>query len=512
MNQGFSSSGNNGNLPSFIHPRLKEVTKDLELVEDCWDQLRTVEAQKKHLPRERGEPLDAYEMRIKRSSYPSFFRDGIDAFAGSLSRFELRNAPKNLIDAQNDIDGKGNSLKAWFMAVDSMLMRDNGCLIMVDAEKAKNVNRSDDIRNGIRPFFSYAERKNVLNWRTTKSNGREIISAVTILEWHEVIDGEYGIKIEPVYRVMNGGDWQLIRIKDSNTNQGKSAKSAERLIEIIDQGEFLGYNKSKLSYPPVVWYKHPRSGIGEGAPMMLSVAKLTLDWFRSYSDFKELLHMCAMPVPVLKDSGRPMIDLGDGQMVPAPITLGPHSIMQIYNENGSFSFAEPSASSLNIHIEAIKGIEGNIDRSLMNFVFGGGNDRTATEAKLQTASIQANLNSLSEAKESVMQSLYELWSQFTGESIAKDAGIDMLASITQEEVNNDTLSLCSTLYDKGLMLRETFTALVQRRGLLRPKVDAKKEAALLAVEEEKNNALLNPPPPSQNDLVDALPNGDQLPQ
>lgn len=504
-----------GNLPSFRHPRLVEVIDDLDLVLDCWEQLRTVNQQRKHLPQELAEPSVAYEGRLKRSSYPSYFRDGIDAFAGALSRFELRNAPKSLIDAQNDIDGKGASLKAWFMAADALVMRDNGCLIMVDTHRSENKTRNDDIRNRNRPFFSYTERRNVLNWRKTKVNGREVISAVTILEWHEEEDDDYGIKLSPLYRVMRGGDWQLIKIKEeSNNSNGKGlATASSAQLEVVDEGSFYGYgsNKAKLQYPPVVWYGHTRDGIGEGAPMMLSVAKLTLDWYRSYSDMKELLHKCAMPIPVLRDRNRPTTMGPDGQPIPVPIALGPNHIMQIFDENGSFSFAEPSGSSLGIHLQVLKEIESNIDRSLMNFIFNGSGNRTATEVELQSASTQANMTSLAESKESTMQSLYRLWTIFTGETVSNDAGIDMKASITEKEVDNETLQLCSALYDKGLMMRETFLALAQRRGLLRPKVDAKKEAAQLLIEDEKNNALLNPPAPSPNDLAEDNVDAQGLP-
>jgi hypothetical protein len=493
----------NGSLPSFRHPRLNEVLNDLDLVYDCWEQLRFPEQQRRHLIKEQAEPDLAYRGRLQRASYPSYFRDGIDAFAGALSRFELRNAPKSLIANQNDIDGKGTSLKAWFMAADAMVMRDNGCLLMVDTGRSDNVTRYDDIRNGNRPFFSYAERRNVLNWRTAKQNGKEVISAVTILEWHEEEDGEYGIKLVPMYRVMKGGEWKLLKIKEDSANEDKLSNSTDlsSRIEQVGEGEFTGYGKRKLLYPPVRWYNHARDGIGEGAPMLLGVAKLTLDWYRSNSTMVELLRKCAMPIPVLKDRNRPMLPGPDGDSVPIPIALGPNHIMQIFDENGNFSFAEPSGSSLDKHIQVIKEIETNIDRSLMNFVFGGSTNRTATEVELQSASIQANLTSLAESKESAMQSLYELWCVFTGETLSNDAGIDMLASITQKEVDNETLTMCSSLYDKGLMMRETFLALAQRRGLLRPKVDAKKEAALLLIEDEKNNALLNPPAPSPNDLA-----------
>ena len=63
------------------------------------------------------------------------------------------------------------------------------------------------------------------------------------------------------------------------------------------------------------------------------------------------------------------------------------------------------------------------------------------------------------------------------------------------------LTLAGTLYDKGLLMRETVTNLAQRRGMLRPGVNGEDEAAQLAEEDEKQNALLNPPVPGPNDLA-----------
>lgn len=87
--QAISHPTNVGSLPSFRHPALEEVYRELDLVADCWELLRG-EAKERHLPKEEGEPKKAYQARVRRSSYPSFYRDGIGAFAGVLSRYELR--------------------------------------------------------------------------------------------------------------------------------------------------------------------------------------------------------------------------------------------------------------------------------------------------------------------------------------------------------------------------------------------------------------------------------------
>jgi hypothetical protein len=121
---------------------------------------------------------------------------------------------------------------------------------------------------------------------------------------------------------------------------------------------------------------------------------------------------------------------------------------------------------------------------------------------LESAQLQASITSLAEAKSSCWQSLFELWGVFTGDLPEAGAGIDLLPGITDKPVDDALLTLASTLYDKGLLMRETVTNLAQRRGMLRPGVNGEKEAELLAEEDAANEAKLNPPIPDLNQLGD----------
>ena len=494
MRQQISHPTDKGDLPSFQHPKLAEVVTDLELVADCWDLLGG-RGKERHLPKEGGEPKEAYQARVRRSSYPSFYRDGLSAFAGVLSRYQLRGVQKSLQDAAQDIDGEGNSLKAWGMSVDALVLRDGGALLMADMPPGVPENRAAELAQGRRPVFSVAERRNVLNWRVAKVGRKRVPISVTVLEWHEVKDGDFGLKMEPRYRVMQGGEWRLLKITGDG---GKGANSSHRVEVVTDEqgrpqeGVFVGANNEALQYPPVVWYGASRDGFGEGGLPLLSLANLTLDWFREYSDLKELLHRCALPVTVLKDAGRT-----PGQ----PLTLGPNSLVEIKDPNGSLTFAEPSGGSLDKHLQHLQEIEKLIDRSTLSFLFSGSSNRTATQAELEGAQLQATITAMAESKSSAWESLFQLWGQFTGEMPQAGAGLDLLPGVTDKPVDDALLTLAGTLYDKGLLMRETVTHLAQKRGMLRPGADGKKEAALLAAEDARQQALSNPPVPGPNDLA-----------
>jgi hypothetical protein len=477
-----------GNLPSFQHPRLKEVLKELDLVGDCWDLLRNSKAT--YLKKEDGESKTAHAGRLERSSYPSFYRDAVAAFAGVLSRYELREAPKRLVaEGAANIDGRGNSLRAWGLHVDALALRDNGCLVMADLPKGRPESRAAERAARRLPRFSFAERRNVLNWRIDPD--LLIPSQVTVLEWVEEEDGDYGVKLEPRYRVMKGGEWRLLKVEGLDpVGKGRASVGDGSVIE-VDSGTFTGAGGALLTHPPCRWYSPSRDPFGEGAPTLLALANLTLDWFREYSDLTELLHRCALPVAWIRDAAR---------LPGTPLTLGPNSVVELRGEGSEIGFAELAGSSLDKHIQHLANIEKLIDRSTLSFLFSGGGDRTATQAELESAQVQATITGMAEAKNSCWQSLFELWGQLSGDLPGRDAGLDLLPGITDKPVDDALLNLAGSLYDKGLLRRETVTHLAGKRGMLRPGVDAKREAQELDEQDAEAEARLNPPTPGPAEL------------
>lgn len=476
----------NGELPSFVHPTLVDNLSDLDLVDDCWDQLKG-SAKEKHLPKEPGEPREAYKNRVRRSSYPSFYRDGIIAFSGILSRYELRKAPKSLISAAQNIDGKGNSLKKWGMMANCLGFRHGGCVLMADMPTGEALSRTDERATGRRPVLTMTERRNVLNWEEKEIAGRMVPIRVTILEWHKVKTGKYGVKLEPRYRVMEGGEWELLEIRGTG---GKDGFSVARVEGEKGYGRFVGAGNRPLEHPPVCWYSPTGDSFGEGDIPMLSIANLSLDWFRTYSSLKELLNKCALPVTWIRDSARPE---------DVPLFLGPNSFVQLKGENSEIGFAEPNGSSLEQHLKHMEGIEKLINKATLAFMGEGSGSRTATEALLDSAQLQATITSSAESMSSAFETLFRLWGLFTGEKVEAGAGLDMLQGLTDKPVDDPLLQLASTLYDKGLLMRETVTHLAAKRGMLRPGVSAEDEANALAEEDAKREAMLNPPLPDETD-------------
>ena len=462
-------------LPSYVHPHLKEIAADLAMAADCWNMLRG--AKGRDLPREAKEPAQAYEGRLARAKYPGFFRAAITAFTGVLSRYEVNGAPATFDAAMADIDGEGSSLKAFLMRADQALLRDGGCLLMVDMPAGRPGSRAEELAMGRRPVLRRAERMMVRTWRTERVDGIELPSAVSVLEWHEVPDGDFGVTMEPRYRVMQGGQWSVVRIKGATGGRGALAWQ----VEVVDQGVFEDTAGQPLPFPPVVWYAPGREGFGKGDLPLYDLAQGTLDWFMANSSYRELLHKTAMPVAVRKGA-----QIGaNGQ--PAPLVIGPNSVVDLTAE-GSFEWAEVSGGSLQRHEANLEHIERLIDRQTLSFLFGQGGDRTATHAELESAQVQATLTSIGEQKASAMQTVMGLWTLFTGESLDPGAGLAMAKGVIDRPVDTETLRLAKELYDAGLLRRESVTALEGRAGLLPQGTTPEDEALALAAEDELLNA------------------------
>ena len=198
-----------------------------------------------------------------------------------------------------------------------------------------------------------------------------MVEQVTVRQLRAMPDpeGQFGSKVEPVYYVLTPGKVEMYRVV--KVDAGRWAN--QKVDEI----------STSLPVVPIVWYGASSSRFAQGELPLAGLADLSIQHFQMRSDLTELLHKCAMPVPVRKGA-----TIGpDGK--PAPLVLGPNTAVDLSGEGGSdFKFAEPTGKSLERHQQEITHIEGLMDRSSLNFLYGA-NIKTATEASLRASQVAA---------------------------------------------------------------------------------------------------------------------------
>ena len=440
-------------LVSYHRPELVRLLPQLEQAHDCWTLLNSDglgAAKQKYLQKEPAEPQGAYMARLNRSTYTPIYRDSIRSYAGLLSRFQGIDAPPSMERNDDNVDLQGSSMQSFLTRVDEMALRDGGSFLMVDMMPDRGTdNFFDQMNDGRHPYFISIERSDVINWQVSYERGRELVERVTVRQLRSSAGEGFGSVVEPIYYVLTPGKVETYRLVKSDASRW----SNQKIDEIA----------TSLPIVPLVWYGATTTRFAQGDLPMDGLADLSIQHFQMRSDLSELLHKCAMPVPVRK--GAPIGP--DGQ--PAPLVLGPNTAVDLPSEGGDFSFAEPTGKSLERHQQEIKHIEQLMDRSSLNFLYGA-NVKTATEASLRASQVASSVASLSRNKAAMFSTLMRLWAWYAGEqsAITSESGLAINDSLMSKPLEASEIAQLVNLYNSGLMSRRTVLDELQRGGVLDP--------------------------------------------
>ena len=456
-------------LVSYHRPELVRLLPQLKQAYDCWTLLNADglgEAKKDYLQREPAEPNDAYLARLGRSTYTPIYRDSIRSYAGLLSRFNLIDPPSSLEQNKDDVDLQGSSVQSFMTMVDECALRDGGTFVMVDMmPDSGNNNFFDQMKDGRHPYFVHIKRADVINWQVSYNRGVETVSQVTVRQLRSKPSEGFGSEVEPIYYVLTPGKVEVYRLVKSDASRWSNQK--------IDEMQ------TSLPVVPIVWYGATTTRFAQGDLPMDGLADLSIQHFQMRSDLSELLHKCAMPVPVRK--GAPIG--ADGK--PAPLVLGPNTAVDLGSEGGAdFSFAEPSGKSLERHQKEIEHVEELMDRSSLNFLYGA-NVKTATEASLRAAQVSASVSALVRNKTSMFGRLMRLWAWYAGEQaqITDESGLAINDALINKPLGASEIAQLVNLYNNDLLSKQTVLDELQRGGVLDP--DLVVEDEMHRIDEDK---------------------------
>ena len=480
MTYGINHPINDPSLVSYHRPELVKLLPQLEQAYDCWTLLNADglgASKNKYLHREPAEPMSAYQARIDRSTYTPIYRDSIRSYAGLLGRFQLMDAPPSMVDNADNVDLQGSSMQSFLARTDEMALRDGGAFIMVDMMPENGAdNFFDQAHDGRHPYFLSISRCDVINWKVRYNRGMESLEQVTVRQLKSMPDpeGGFGSKVEPIYYVLTPGKVEIYRLVKVNASRWENSKVDEMA--------------TSLPVVPLVWYGATTTRFAQGDLPMDGLADLSIQHFQMRSDLSELLHKCAMPVPVRK--GAPIGP--DGR--PAPLVLGPNTAVDLSAESGDFFFAEPTGKSLERHQDEIKHIEALMDRSSLNFLYGA-NVKTATEASLRASQVSSSVSALIRNKTSMFVTIMRLWAWYAGEqsSITAESGLSINDSLISKPIEASEMAQMVNLYTNELMSRRTLLEELQRGGVLDPDLVVEEELARIEAdkaEKEEHDAEL----------------------
>ena len=482
MHHGLSHPINDPELVSYHRPELVRILPQLKQAYDCWTLLNADglgAAKEDYLMREPAEPVDAYKARLSRSTYTPIYRDSIRSYAGLLSRFNLIDPPQSLQKNKDNVDLQGSSVQSFMTQVDESALRDGGTFVMVDMmPESGEDNFFDQMNDGRQPYFIHVKRCDVINWKVSYERGVEVVTQATVRQLRSLPGEGFGSKIEPIYYVLSPGKVETYRLVKSEAQRWSNQKIDEM--------------STSLPIIPLVWYGATTTRFAQGDLPMDGLADLSIQHFQMRSDLSELLHKCAMPVPVRK--GAPIGP--DGR--PAPLVLGPNTAVDLPAEGGDFMFAEPTGKSLERHQQEIKHIEELMDRSSLNFLYGA-NVKTATEASLRASQVASSVAALTRNKTSAFNRLMRLWAWYAGEqaSITPESGLAINDSLINKPLGASEMAQLVNLYNNGLISKQTVLDELQRGGVLDPDLIVEEETE--RIEEDRSAEQVTDPQPTSQE-------------
>lgn len=461
---------NDPNLPSYWCDEYRALLPKLIVMGDVYNgDLNYLDEPEKYLPKNTNEG-EAYAGRLVRTVFENHTAPIINSYSGTLSLVDYGSGKKLLSEFEQDIDLQGNSLGVFFDAVDIAAMRDGLAYVLVDYYQSQPVeSRADELTVKPRPFLRHIKASQLINWEMSRGH----FTRCTIAEQYET-PGKYGSTTEGVWRVIEGSDWRVVRLVQSDERKDEWVEQV-----VIDRngkpliGQYLGASGQPVQAPPVVIYKI--TGSGNQQPYFYDLAKLNIRLYQSQSDYWELLHKCNWPVPCFAVARAADIKQPDGS-----ISIGPNDAL-VLGENGNAFYLQPSGESAAASQKSIAQIQSAINgygltSSLLD---GGGKAKTATEIRVMFASVQKQIERFSKQKESAVSSVLELIALYAGKSI-DIYDVKVVADVSA--LLTDETSIVS-LYGAGLLSLEAAVARLHQLGY---HPDAAAELVLLQAAAEQD--------------------------
>jgi len=486
------------NSPNYVHPLVLDYRWEMGFLKEVWDGLRGAGVKGKYCPKEEREPGRAYQQRLDRCRFDNRFQPAIKDYSGLLSVFTLNeDTPKSIISNKENIDQQGSSIWTFLSEADQMALRDGWCGIYVDYPPTdENIQSQGDLlASDRRPYLVLIERGSVINWDFEYDiNGKPVLKMLVLQESVFVRTGKYGHTLIQQYRVLYPGSFEVWGLVPSPETQNVS----DTVLELFEAGE------TSLETIPFVYYSVSGGGLFQSPAPFLNLALLNVEHYQKRSQKNEVLRKCNLPVPVRRGAIR---DPKTNQF--PPLIIGPNSCVDV-PENGDFFFAEPSGAAIASTSEDIKQLELAMDRTTLDFLTNGDGQKTATEVIIDSAKTGASLTDMARRKESAVQSTFELWIAYTGES--EGGGITMDESLLQTPMSPEEIGQITNLASQGFISQKTLLTTLQQGKILSKDFDVDAELVDTQQVQEPDDPEKIYPEGEADEIEPANESGDYYPQ
>lgn len=340
----------------------------------------------------------------------------------------------------------------------------------------------------MRPYCIGYNAEHIINWRTQRRGGDEILTMVVLKEHAEIPndkDDPYVCKTIEQFRVvmLNEFGQCITQIWRLNAAGDKYERTPEGDVVSVRLGE-------ALTFVPFVFLGALATGPDLEHPPLLDVADVNLAHWRNSVDYEYGLHLIALPTPWIA-GGK-----GNGN---EPLKFGPSVALEL-DANGSAGMLEFTGQGLSAFVVAM-------DEKKKQMAMLGARlmedtptiNETATAVRMRHTGETASLKTIAQALEMGFTQVLQFcawWAASDAKSPSEtEVNVELNKEYLQIRAQPQEIQTALTALQAGEMAFETWYALLQSGGWAREGVDAATEQADI----NKRKVDTNEPPadPSQ---------------
>lgn len=427
----------------------------VEAIAECWPMITALlggteemrEEGKTYLPQWPNEDNDFYRRRLEVATLLPAFARTVEVLSGKpFSRPVTWNddVPESIVALFDDIDMQGTNLHSFLASVLEEAMGFGICIGLVDYPPTSGqMTRAEQKASGVRPYWVKICANSLLDWRSERIDGRELLTHLRFVECVTEADptDEFAeIQVEQV-RVLDSGRWRIYR-EQKNENTG------EIKWLLHDQGV------TSLPYVPAVPVYGKKLGFMCSKPPLAELAYLNVEHWQSKSDQQTILHVARVPIL-----------FGKGFDQDEEITIGASSAVIAEKSDADLRYVEHSGKAIesgNKDLERLEDMMRQIGAELLVIKPGKITiAQTMAEDEAGTCALQRIVQDFEDAADQMLQITAEWLSEKAGGSLTiyNDFGAASLAEATSQLLLDASIA--------NVISRETLFNELQRRGILK---------------------------------------------
>lgn len=286
------------------HAQYEAMLARWERLRDCYAGEDAVKAKKeKYLPylAEHHDKPHLYDAYLDRAVFFNATKRTANGLNGSI----FQNAP-TLTDATPDVEQQltditltGQSLDMFALDTvkDVILVGRAGVMIDMPPEVVVEVAPGVEAPPvaPVRPFVVRYDTENIINWRTTRRDGHEIITLLVLREFRDIVaaDDRFTVETHEVYRVLelDGNGWLVVSVFE----QIKNAAGEKVWVELENhQPKRRG---QRLDFIPFVFLGPTSVQSKVEDPPLDDLAVVNISHYRTMADLEHGRHLTALPTP-----------------------------------------------------------------------------------------------------------------------------------------------------------------------------------------------------------------------